>query len=383
MDTIYLDHSATTPIDPEVLAAMMPFFAFSFGNPSSTHNLGNLAKEAISEARCRTADLIGADPAEIIFTAGGTEADNLALLGLAAMQTVKNHIITSAIEHPAILDTCSRLESLGFRITYIPVDSRGCIDPDDVFRVLGEKTFLVSIMHANNEISTMAPLDEIGAVVRDKGICMHTDALQTVGKLPVNVDELHVDMLSMSGHKFYGPKGIGALYIRKGTTIAPLSYGGHQERNLRAGTENVPGIVALGRACQIATRDLDFQTLHLKQLRDGLESLIVDGIPDVHINGHPFRRAPHILSVSFPGVEGDSVVREMSKRDVFLSAGAACTSGSAHISHVLKAMGMPAELAEGTVRFSLGKTNREDEIIRAVEILKEVVTKLRLTSLSD
>ena len=220
------------------------------------------------------------------------------------MQTVKNHIITSAIEHPAILDTCSRLESLGFRITYIPVDSRGCIDPDDVFRVLGEKTFLVSIMHANNEISTMAPLDEIGAVVRDKGICMHTDALQTVGKLPVNVDELHVDMLSMSGHKFYGPKGIGALYIRKGTTIAPLSYGGHQERNLRAGTENVPGIVALGRACQIATRDLDFQTLHLKQLRDGLESLIVDGIPDVHINGHPFRRAPHIFSVSFPRRRG-------------------------------------------------------------------------------
>jgi cysteine desulfurase len=380
MDTIYLDHSATTPIDPEVLAAMMPFFAFSFGNPSSIHNLGNLAKEAITEARCRTADLIGAEPTEIIFTAGGTEADNLALLGLAAMQTGKNHIITSAIEHPAILDTCSHLECLGFRITYIPVDTRGCIDPDDVFRVMDEKTFLVSIMHANNEIGTMAPLEEIGAVVRDKGICMHTDAVQTAGKMPVNVDELHVDMLSLSGHKFYGPKGIGALYIRKGTMIAPLSYGGHQERDLRAGTENVPGIVALGKTCQIASRDLDFQTLHLKQLRDGLESLIVDGIPDAHINGHPFQRTPHILSVSFPGMEGATIVREMSKRNVFLSAGAACTSGSAGISHVLKALGMPTELAKGTVRFSLGKTNQENEIIGAVERLKEVVARLRLTS---
>lgn len=380
MEAIYLDHSATTPIDPEVLAAMMPCFAFSYGNPSSIHKLGVQAKDAVAEARKRTADLIGADPEEIIFTAGGTEADNLALLGLAAMQTNKNHIVTTSFEHPAILDACRYLTERGFRVTYLPVDATGRVDPDDVIRVLDEKTFLVSIMHANNEIGTVAALDAIGAAVRDRGICMHTDALQSIGKMPVHVDHLHVDLLSLSGHKFHGPKGVGALYVRKGITIAPQTFGGHQEKALRAGTENVPGIVGLGKACQIAGRDLDYLTLHLKQLRDGLESLIRDGITDTHINGHPALRAPQILSVSFPGAAGDAVVREMSKRNVFLSAGAACTSSSTTISHVLAAIGMPPELARGTVRFSLGRTNNEDEIMLAFETLREVIGGLRRKS---
>jgi cysteine desulfurase len=377
MEAIYLDHSATTPIDPEVLAAMMPCFAFRFGNPSSIHNLGIQAKEAVIEARQRTASLIGADPSEIVFTAGGTEADNLALLGLAAKQTVKNHIVTSSIEHPAVMETCRYLEGKGFRVTYLPVDTSGRIDPGDAVRAMDDKTFLVSVMHANNETGTLTPLAEIRAAAKARGIRMHTDALQTVGKMPVDVNSLQVDMLSLSGHKFHGPKGVGALYIRKGIELAPLTFGGHQEWGLRSGTENVPGIVGLGKACQIAERDMDFLTIHLRQLRDGLESLIVEGFPDARINGHPVLRAPHILSVSFPGISGDAIVREMSRRDVFLSAGSACMSDSASLSPVLGAMRLPAEWARGTVRFSIGKTNNEDEIMEAFGILKDVISRLR------
>ncbi len=377
MEAIYLDHSATTPIDPEVLAAMMPCFAFRFGNPSSIHNLGIQAREAVIEARRRTASLIGADPSEIVFTAGGTEADNLALLGLAAKQTVKDHIVTSSIEHPAVMETCRYLEGKGFRVTYLPVDTSGRIDPDEAIRAMDDRTFLVSVMHANNETGTLASLAEIGAAAKARGICMHTDALQTVGKMPVDVNSLRVDMLSLSGHKFHGPKGVGALYIREGIELTPLTFGGHQERGLRSGTENVPGIVGLGKACQIAERDMDFLTIHLKELRDGLESLIVEGFPDARVNGHPVMRVPHILSVSFPGISGDAIVREMSRRDVFLSAGSACMSDSASLSPVLGAMRLPSEWARGTVRFSIGKTNNEDEIMETFGILKDVISRLR------
>lgn len=378
METIYLDHSATTPVAPEVLAAMMTCFGFSYGNPSSIHPLGMKAREAIEQARYLTASMIGADPSEIVFTSGGTEADNLALLGTAyAAANEKNHIITSEIEHPAVLNACAHLAEKGFYITYLPVDDKGRIDPDDLRKAITDRTFLVSIMHANNEIGTVEPLAEIGEITKARGIYLHTDAVQTAGKIPVTVDDLHVDMLSIAGHKFHGPKGTGALYIRSGTAINPLTFGGHQENGRRAGTENVPGIVGLGKACEIASRDLPYAVVMLKQLRDMLEAIIVQNIPDVNINGDHLCRVPHILSISIPGVAGDAVVREMAARGIALSAGSACTSESTHISHVLAALGMPAELAKGTIRFSLGRGNNEEELMRAADALHEVIKDMR------
>ncbi len=378
METIYLDHSATTPVAPEVLAAMMTYFGFSYGNPSSIHPLGMKAREAIEQARHLTASMIGADPSEIVFTSGGTEADNLALLGTAyAADNEKNHIITSAIEHPAVLNSCSYLEEKGFSVTYLPVDEKGLVNPDDIKKAITDRTFLVTVMHANNEIGTVEPLAEIGDITKARGIYLHTDAVQTIGKIPVNVDDLHADMLSIAGHKFHGPKGVGALYIRSGTRINPLTFGGHQENGRRAGTENVPGIVGLGKACEIASRDLPYAMVMLKQLRDMLEAIIVQNIPDVKINGDPLCRVPHILSISIPGVAGDAVVREMAGGGIALSAGSACTSESTHISHVLSALGMTAELAKGTIRFSLGKGNNEEELIRATEVLHEVIKDMR------
>ncbi len=377
-ELIYLDHSATTPADPEVLGAMMRYFANHYGNPSSSHHFGREARQAVETAREQAAALIGAAPDEIVFTGGGTEADNLAVLGVAyAAGPHRNHIIISAIEHYAVLNTCKYLEGKGFSVTCLPVDRQGTVDPDDARRAMTEKTMLISIMHANNEIGTVEPLAEIAGTARERGILVHTDAVQSVGKIPVRVSELGVDLLSLSGHKFYGPKGTGALYVRRGIILAPIMFGGHQERGFRTGTENVPGIVGLGKACEIARRDLPWQMDRMLELRQRLEKLIVEKIPAVRINGHPFRRLPHVLSVSFPGVSGDAVVRELDRQGIAASAGAACTSGEIHLSHVLAALGIPADYAPGTVRFSLGKGNTEEQLISAADILADIVGRLR------
>ncbi|HOF05676.1 MAG TPA: cysteine desulfurase family protein [Syntrophales bacterium] len=377
-ENIYLDHSATTPTDPEVLGAMMRYFAHHYGNPASGHRFGREARQAIDTAREQVASLIGATPEEIIFTGGGTESDNLALLGAAYGETGKrNHIITSAIEHYAVLNTCKHLADRGFSVTFLPVDSQGTVDPDDARRAMTEKTLLVSIMHANNEIGTVEPLAEIAFEARRRGILVHTDAVQSVGKIPVRVSELGLDLLSLTGHKFYGPKGTGALYVRHGTNLAPIMFGGHQERGFRTGTENVPGIVGLGKACELAGRDLPWQMERMMALRQTLEKLISEKIAAVRINGHPFRRLPHVLSVSFRGVAGDAVVQELDRQGVAASAGAACTSGAVHISHVLAALGIPEDYGPGTVRFSLGKGNTEEQLCSAADLLAEIVGQLR------
>lgn len=378
METIYLDHSATTPADPEVLAAMMRYFANHFGNPSSIHRFGQEARRAVDEARGQTAALIGADSGEIVFTGGGTEADNIALMGAAFAETSgKNHIITCAVEHHAVLNTCKHLETKGFNVTYLPVDEQGVVDPEDVRRAVTDKTLLVSIMHANNEIGTLEPLSEIAFAARERGVIVHTDAVQSVGKIPVNVNDLGVDLLSLTAHKLYGPKGTGALYIRRNTPIAPILFGGHQEGGRRTGTENVPGIVGLGKACEIAARDLPGRMDRMLGLRKRLEMQIMETIPNVRINGHPFRNLPQILSVSFRAITGDAVVRELDRQGVAASAGAACTADTVRLSHVLEALRIPKDIAQGTVRFSLGKDNTEAQIDQVAAVLPDIVQKLR------
>jgi cysteine desulfurase len=378
MEAIYLDHSATTPTDPEVLGAMMRYFANHYGNPSSIHGFGQEAKRAVDKARGQVAALIGADPAEIVFTGGGTEADNMALMGTAFAGTPgRNHIITSAIEHHAVLNTCKHLETRGYTVTYLPVDSEGVVSPEDVQRAITEKTLLISIMHANNEIGTIEPLSEIAFMARERGVIVHTDAVQSVGKIPVNVSDLGVDLLSLTGHKLYGPKGTGALYVRQNTPIRPILFGGHQESGRRTGTENVPGIVGLGKACEIAARDLPGQMDRLHALRNRLEKQIMEKIADVCVNSHSFRRLPHILSVSFRSIAGDAIVRELDKRGIAASAGAACTAETIRLSHVLEAMQIPKDIAKGTVRFSLGKGNTEAQIDQVAGVLPDIVEKLR------
>jgi cysteine desulfurase len=378
METIYLDHSATTPVDPEVLGAMMRYFANHYGNPSSIHGFGQEAKRAVDEARGQVAALIGADPEEIVFTGGGTEADNMALMGTAfAGPPGRNHIITSAIEHHAVLNTCKYLETRGYVVTYLPVDSQGVVSPEDVQRTITEKTFLITIMHANNEVGTLEPVAEIAFMARGRGILVHTDAVQSVGKIPVNVNDLGADLLSLAGHKLYGPKGTGALYVRRNTPIQPILFGGHQESGRRTGTENVPGIVGLGKACEIAARDLPGQMDRLQNLRNRLEKRIMEKITDVCVNGHAFRRLPHVLSISFRSITGDAVVRELDKQGVAASAGAACTAETIRLSHVLEAMQIPKDVAMGTVRFSLGKGNTETQIDHAAHVLPEIIDKLR------
>lgn len=378
MEGIYLDHSATTPADPEVLGAMMRYFANHFGNPSSIHRFGQEARRAVEESRVQVAALIGADPAEIVFTGGGTEADNMALTGTAFAETSgRNHIVTSAIEHHAVLNTCKYLETRGFVVTYLPVNNEGMVNSEDVQRALTERTLLVSIMHVNNEIGTIEPLSEIALMARERGVIVHTDAVQSVGKIPVHVNDLGVDLLSLTGHKLYGPKGTGALYIRRNTPIAPILFGGHQEGGRRTGTENVPGIVGFGKACEIAARDLPVQMDRMLGLRKRLEMQITQNIADVRVNSHSFRGIPHILSVSFRTVTGDAVVRELDRQGIAASAGAACTAETIRLSHVLEAMQIPKDIAMGTVRFSLGRGNTEAQIDRVAGILPDIVEKLR------
>jgi len=364
---------------------MLPYFTDRFGNPSSLHGYGQDAKKAVDEARNSVASLIGADPSELVFTSGGTEADNLAVTGLAyAREGKKEHIITTSIEHHAVLNTCEYLERKGFKVTYLPVDRYGLVDPDDVKRAITAETAIISIMHANNETGTIEPIEEIGRIAGENGISFHIDAVQTVGKIPVDVSVLNVDMLSLSGHKIYGPKGIGALYIRKGTKITPILYGGHHERDLRAGTENVPGIVGLGKACEIASGDLTREMDRLRNFRDGLQSGIAKRIDRIRVNGHSSQRLPNLLNVSFENIEGESIILNLDMKGIAASAGSACTSDSMESSHVLKALGIPPDIARGSVRFSLGRNNTEEEIDYAIDALVETAGRLRgLSPLPD
>lgn len=378
MRRIYLDHNATTKVDPSVIKAMLPYYEEIFGNPSSIHQFGQKARKGIDEARESIANFIGSEIEEIVFTSGGTEADNLAIKGIAYANSKKGkHIITSSIEHHAVLNPCKYLEKQGFEVTYLGVDKYGIVDPNDVKKAITNKTILVTIMHANNEVGTIEPISEIGKITRENGIYLHTDAIQSIGKIPVNVDELNVDLLSLSGHKIYGPKGIGALYIRKGTRIEPLIHGGPHERNRRGGTENVPAIVGLAKAIEIAKSSMKRESIWMTHLRDKLERGIVKKIDNVYLNGHPTERLPNTLNMSFEFIEGESIVLNLDLKGIAASSGSACTSSSLEPSHVLRAMGA---IVQGSVRFSLGKDNLEEDIDYVLEILPEIVDRLRAMS---
>jgi cysteine desulfurase len=381
MEKIYLDYAATTPVHPDVLKAMLPYFTEKFGNPSTLYDYGQEAKTAIEEARAHTAALIGAKPEEITFTSGGTEADNHALEGAAYANEKKgNHIITSAIEHHAVLETCNFLEKHGFSITYIPVDKYGLIDPDAVKKAITPKTILVSVMHANNEVGTIEPLAEIGKITREAGVLFHSDAVQTVGHIPVDVNELSVDLLSMSAHKFYGPKGTGALYIRKGKTITPFIHGGEQEKRRRAGTENVPGIVGLGKAAEMARQDLKQEAARLTALRDRMIAELSGKISDSHLNGHPTLRLPNNVNMTFDFIEGESMCLHLDMEGICASTGSACSSASLEASHVLLALGLPHEQAHGSLRFTTGKWTTQEDIDKLITALAATVARLRAMS---
>ncbi|MDD5168729.1 MAG: cysteine desulfurase family protein [Syntrophales bacterium] len=379
MEAIYLDHCATTPLDPEVMGSMMRYFGNIYGNPGSNHAFGRLAKKAVDDSRRQVAALLGGvDPEEIIFTGGGTEADNLAVLGIAAAASPgKNHIVTSAVEHPAVMNACRHLETKRFSVTYLPVDGQGIIDPADVAAAITDKTRLISIMHGNNEVGVIEPLAAICALARERGVPVHTDAVQTAGKIPFDMEDLPVDCLSLAAHKIYGPKGMGALYVRRGTSISPRSFGGSQERGLRAGTENVPGIVGLGKACEIALRDMALQMDHTRALRDRLQSSLKKIVPEMRVNAGDAERLPHVLSVSFHGIAGESLVQALDREGIAVSAGAACHAGTTCISHVIEAMRVPRDYALGTVRFSVGKGNTAGDIERAIEVVSDAVSALR------
>ena len=378
MKKIYLDHNATTPVHSEVVKEMLPYYREIYGNASSFHQFGQQARKAVEEAREKVAGFIGAKSGEIIFTSGGTEADNFAIKGIAyANQTKGKHIITSSIEHHAVLNSCKYLEKQGFRITFLPVDKYGLINPEEVKKTIGEETILISIMHANNEMGTIEPVAEVGKIAKEKGIYFHIDAVQSAGKIPVKVDELNVDLVSLSGHKLYGPKGVGILYIRKGTKIQPLIHGGHHEKNKRAGTENVPGIIGLAKAMEIASVTMEEEAIRLTNLRDRLWVRINEKIEDVFLHGHERERLPNTLNLSFEGVEGEAIILDLDMKGIAVSTGSACTSGTLEPSHVLKAMGVNPQVAQGAIRFSLGEGNTQEDIDYVADILSGIVNRLR------
>ena len=381
MGRIYLDYAATTPTHPEVVKAMLPYFTDAFGNPSSIYSYGQEAKGAIEEARVKVADLIGARDEEIIFTSGGTEADNFALKGVAYANEPKgNHVITSSIEHHAVIETCKFLERRGFRITYLPVDEYGLVDPSDVKKAITNKTILISVMQANNEMGTVEPIAEIGRIAQEAGIYFHTDAVQTAGHIPVDVNELGVDLLSMSAHKLYGPRGVGALYIRKGTKLLPFMHGGEQERRRRASTENVPGIVGFGKAVELAQQEMSQEAKRLAYLRDQLIKGLLERIDHTCLNGHPIMRLPNNVNISVDYVEGESMLLNLDLEGICASTGSACSSSSLEPSHVLLAMGLSHEQAHGSLRFTLGKWTTEEEIEQVLDTLPRIVAKLRAMS---
>jgi cysteine desulfurase len=376
---VYLDHNASTPVHPEVLREMLPYFSERFGNPSSVHGFGRDARDGMDVARERIARFLRVTPEELVFTSGGTESDNLAVKGVATARG-SGHIVTSRIEHHAVLRTCQSLERAGFSVTYVPVDEHGMVDPDDVKRALQPDTILITVMHANSEVGTIQPIGEIGGLARERGIPFHVDGVQTFGKLPLDVDALSIDLLSFSSHKIYGPKGVAGLYIRKGTRMVSVQHGGEHERRRRAGTENVPGVVGLGKAVEIRARDMAAEAERLTTLRDRLANGVRSRVPDVQLNGHPTRRLPGTANLSFRGVESESIVLGLDLKGVGVSAGSACTSGNVEPSYVLVAMGVPLDWAMGAVRCSLGRENTEEDIDYVVESLAPLIEKLRAAS---
>ena len=378
---IYMDHSATSPVDPEVFEAMKPYFTNAFGNASTLYSLGREAKNAMEAARQEVASIIGADTKEIIFTSGGTESDNIAILGtVRKLKNKGNHIITSDIEHPAVDETCKYLEKNGYTVTYLPVYEEGIVRVKDLEEAITDETILITIMHANNEIGTIQPIAEIGKIANERGIYFHTDAVQTVGKIPVNVTEMNVDMLSLSSHKLYGPKGIGALYIKKGVRIEPLMYGGGHERGFRPGTENIPGIVGLGKACSIASQNIVGNARKLTNLRDKLIDAVLAENKDSYLNGHRTKRLPNNANFRFDAIEGESLILNLDFKGIAASTGSACSSTKLEASHVLLAIGLEKEEAHGSLRISLGIENTEEDIDYAITAIKEVVEKLRKMS---
>jgi len=378
---IYFDHAATTPPRPEVVEAMLPYYREKWGNPSSLHTSGKEAAEAMDGARNQVAGLLGALPEEIVFTSGGTEADNQALIGTTIAREKKgNHIITSAIEHHAVLHTAQFLEKSGLEVTYLPVDSSGLVDPGDVRKAITDKTILVSIMHANNEIGTIQPISDIGEICRERDVLFHTDAVQTVGHLPMSVREMNIDLLSLSAHKFYGPKGVGALFVRKGVRIAPLIHGGGHERGRRSSTENVPGIVGLAEAARLAGDEMEWEMKHNAELRDRLIEGILERVPDSLLTGHPTHRLPNNASFCARYIEGESMLLSLDFEQIYVSSGSACTSGSLEASHVLLAIGLPHDVAHGSVRVSVGRGNTMEEVDRFLDVFPSIVERLRAMS---
>jgi cysteine desulfurase len=376
--TIYLDHSATTFVKPEVLEAMIPYFTEHFGNPSSIYSIARHSKKAIETARVQTAKALGAGPDEIYFTSGGSESDNWAIKGVALANRKRgNHIITTQIEHHAVLHTCQFLEKEGFEVTYLPVDRYGLVNPVDLEKAITDKTILISVMYANNEIGTIEPVAELGAIARKHKVYFHTDAVQAIGNIPIDVKSQNIDLLSLSAHKFYGPKGAGALYIRKGVRIENLIHGGGQERKRRAGTENSAGIVGLGKAIELATADIPGHNAKIKAMRDRLIKVVLEKIPNARLNGHPEKRLPGNFNVSFEFIEGESMLLWLDDAGVCASTGSACTSGSLEPSHVLLATGLPVELSHGSLRLTLGDANGEEDVDFVLDVLPNVVQKLR------
>lgn len=381
MKKIYLDYAATTPTAPQVIEAMLPYFKDSFGNPSSLHSFGQEARRAVEEAREKVASFIGAKPEEITFTSGGTESNNFALKGVAyALKNRGNHIITSSIEHHSITEPCKFLEKEGFKVTYLPVDKFGLVDPHQVKKAITDKTILISIMHANNEIGTIQPIAEIAKIAKEYNIYFHTDSVQTFGHLPINVEELDVDMLSISAHKLYGPKGVGAIYIRKGTKIYSFMHGGDQEKGRRASTHNVPGIVGLAKAVELAEKEMLSEKERLTVLRDKLIKGILNKIDHTRLNGHPTQRLPNNVNISVEYIEGESMILNLDMEGIACSTGSACTSSSLESSHVLLSIGLPPEVAHGSLRFTLGRYTKEEDIDYVLEVLPRVVDKLRSMS---
>lgn len=379
MKRIYLDHTSTTPLDERVLNEMLPFLKDKYANPSSIHLQGQEVKKSIENARKKVAELLNAEPQEIIFTSGGTEANNLAIKGIA-FKKGKGHIITSRIEHHSVLEPLKYLEKKGFEVTYLDVDKYGIVDPEDVKRAIREDTILITIIFANNEVGTIEPVKEIAEISKERGIPFHTDACMIAGWEKIDVKELGVDMLSISSHKFYGPKGAGALYARKGILLENLFHGGHHEKKRRGGTENVPGIIGMGKAAEIAIEEMEENKKKIKKLRDELEKFIVENIPEVIVVGHPEKRLYNILTVCFKYIEGESILLNLDFEGISVASGSACTSGSLEPSHVLLAMGLPHEVAHGSIRFSFGRINNLEDVERVKEVLPGIIEKLRQMS---
>ena len=381
MERLYFDHNATTPVAVEVLEAMLPFLTGNYGNPSSIHSFGQQARAAVEDARVEVARLLNCRASEVVFTGGGTEADNLAVLGAVRAAVRRDggrkHVVSSQIEHHAVLNACQALEKDGVEVTYLSVGSDGVVDPGDVRRALRPETVLVTIMYANNELGTIQPIAEIAAIARAHGALMHTDAVQAAGKIPLDAKALGVDLLSISGHKIYGPKGVGALYARRPTRLEPLSYGGHHERDRRPGTENVAGIAGLGGAAVLARRSLAIENVRVAALRDRLEHGILERVEEAAVNGDSTRRVPNTSSICFDYVEGEALVIALDLKGVACSTGAACSSGAIEPSHVLTAIGLGSEQARASLRFSLGRQNTEAEVDQLLEILPPVVARLR------